>query len=261
MRPASKRHIFTIIVMLLVLMPMAASCHSSIPEPEIPKAAIIDQLYDFQANEAFTDTATSMLDDYGLQVDNIRGEQVTLNLYGNLPTQGYKVIIFRAHSGLLQLTEDETGPTYLFTGEPYTITKNVWEQLEDSISPGRVTSESSPVFAISPEFVERDMKSDFGNTVIIMMGCATTYKSDMAEAFIDKGASAYIGWSASVTLGHVDEATTVLLNNLFVKKLSLQDAVTATMSEVGFDPEYKAHLQYYPAVAGKKSLSELIEAS
>jgi len=45
-----------------------------------------------------------------------------------------------------------------------------------------------------------------------MMGCATAYQKDMAKAFVDKGASVYIGWSASVCLDYVDEATINLVD-------------------------------------------------
>ena len=82
---------------------------------------------------------------------------------------------------------------------------------------------------------------------------------DMAEAFIDKGASAYIGWSASVTLDYVDRAILSLLDNLLIKNLALQDAVAASMFEVGFDPGYNAHAKYYPASAGQKSIRQLLE--
>jgi len=66
-----------------------------------PKAAIIDQLYSLQPNEAFISEVTKELEDYGFEVDIYQGDEVTVDLYRQLPGYGYKVIIFRAHSGLL----------------------------------------------------------------------------------------------------------------------------------------------------------------
>ena len=40
--------------------------------------------------------------------------------------------------------------------------------------------------------------ADFDGTVIIMMGCDSLHYTDMATAFVEKGAAAYIGWDASV---------------------------------------------------------------
>lgn len=262
MKLLSKRFILLAVTAALVLIPVAVSCTGSDNSADIPRAAIVDQLYDLHPDEAFTDGAASILAHSGFQADIIRGKEVTLDFYSHLPEYGYKIIVFRAHSGLLQLTEDtpeqKTGPTYLFTGEPYIITKNVWDQLGDRISPGRITQESTPVFAVSPAFISHDMAGSFRNTIIIMMGCATAYKSDMAESFINKRASAYIGWSASVTIDYTDKATLNLLNNLLTSQLSLQDAVATTMSEVGFDPQYNSRLKYYPEDAGQESVHTLL---
>lgn len=253
-----------LLALLSLLLIATLSCQGAGNTISNADAVIIDQLYDFQSNEAFTDEARAMLEDYGFGVDIVRGEAVTLDYYRRLPESDYKLIIFRAHSGLLGLPggspKQNTSATYLFTGEPYTVTGDVWEQLGDRISPGQITADSSPVFAVNSEFIRQSMNGRFRDTVVIMMGCSTAYQSDMAEAFVDKGASAYIGWSASVTLDYVDRATISLLDNLLVKNLALQDAVAAAMSEVGLDPDYNAHAKYYPANAGQKSIRELLSS-
>ena len=69
------------------------------------------------------------------------------------------------------------------------------------------------IFAVSSEFI-KDAKGDFDNTAIITMGCESYYYDDMAIAFVEKGASVYIGWSTLVSLEYIDAATLDLLGRL-----------------------------------------------
>lgn len=42
----------------------------------------------------------------GFKVDIYEGKEVSVNFYRELPKYGYRLIIFRAHSGLMQRWED-----------------------------------------------------------------------------------------------------------------------------------------------------------
>jgi hypothetical protein len=64
------------------------------------RAAIIDQLSLTQPNPDFAASATSILEQAGYAVDYFPGEQVTVDLYRNLPTHDYDLIILRVHSGI-----------------------------------------------------------------------------------------------------------------------------------------------------------------
>jgi hypothetical protein len=44
---------------------------------------------------------TKELEDYGFEVDVYQGDNITVDFYRRLPTYGYRLIVFRAHSGLL----------------------------------------------------------------------------------------------------------------------------------------------------------------
>jgi len=92
-----------------------------------------------------------------------------------------------------------------------------------------------------------------------MMGCSCLYLDDLAQAFIQKGASTYMGWHASVGLDYVDEATPILVANLFSKGMTIKEAVDKTMADLGPDPYYHAYLNYYPRESGNKTVKELIE--
>ena len=237
-----------------------------------PKAAIIDQLYTLQSNQAFIQQMTQELEDYGFEVDLYQGDDVTVNLYRRLPSYRYKLVIFRAHfavhgyemialqphSGLLSGEGEIIERTCLFTNERYSQTKHVAEQLGDQLAITRIDENHPLVFGIGDEFVTQSMEGEFDNTVIIMAGCACLYLDDLARAFIDKGASTYLGWDANVDLSYVDDATISLIQNLCTERCTVEKAVAKTMAEKGPDPYWKAVLQYYPSHSGSSTIAELI---
>lgn len=256
------RHQSLALVLLLLVFPgliLFSAC--SAPNPVAgARAAIIDQLSLVQPNQAFIDEVTAKLEAYGFEVDIYQGEEVSINFYRELPQYGYKLIIFRAHSGLL-MKEQNSQPIkaiYLLSGETYSPTKYVREQLTDQMLEARMTEGYPAVFAINANFLLNSMQGTFANTVIIMMGCATTYRPDMLLAFIQKGASTYLGWKASVGLNYVDEATLKLMANLSDKGMTIDQAVRETMAKIGAYPDTNARLQYYPAASGNYTIKELI---
>ncbi len=92
-----------------------------------------------------------------------------------------------------------------------------------------------------------------------MMGCDGLYFKDLAQAFVQKGASTYIAWDASVVLDYVDDATTALIEKLWSEELSIGKAVAETMKEKGPNPNYGAILKYYPRQSGAKTLRQVID--
>ena len=82
--------------------------------------------------------------------------------------------------------------------------------------------------------------------------------NDMAQAFIDKGASAYLAWDDTVNADYVDEATVYLLREL-LKDSSMEEAVQKTVTEKGCDPSYGATLKYFPLENGDKTFRQLIQ--
>lgn len=222
------------------------------------KAAIIDQLYGLQPNQRFIDDAVEALNAYGLEVDIYQGDEVTVDFYRKLPAYGYKLIIFRAHSGALISNSDLIEATFLFTSEPYSKTEYIGEQLTDQIAVGRITEQHPPCFTIGAKFITKSMQGKFPNTVIVMMGCSALRFGDMAPAFVEKGASTYLGWDASVDLHYVDVAALNLISNLCTEGMTVEQAVVSTMTEVGPAPTYNAWLHYYPDKSGRQTIAELI---
>jgi hypothetical protein len=114
------------------------------------------------------------------------------------------------------------------------------------------------VFGIGDEFVTRSMQGQFNNTVIVMMGCSGLYLEDLGQSFVQKGASIYLGWDAAVSLGYVDQATPILVANLYDKQMTIKKAVDETMAVKGPDPDYGAFLKYYPIDSGNKNIRAFI---
>ncbi len=248
--------ILALLIVSLVSLPACNQADDSLNNPL--KAAIIDQLYSLQPNQAFIQQTTQELEDCGFEVYVYQGDEITVNFYRELPGYGYDLIIFRAHSGLLGREGETIEKTCLFTDEPYSQTRYVTWQLTEQLAMARIDEHYPWVFAIGSKFVTQSMGGEFDNTVIIMMGCSCLYLDDLATAFIDNGASTYLGWDASVGLDYVDKATPIIITNLCARQMTIKEAVDETMAEVGTDPDYNACLKYYPVKSGSQTLKELM---
>jgi hypothetical protein len=221
------------------------------------RAVIVDQLSSVRENEEFVANVTKELEDYGFVVDLYQLDEVDVDLYRQLATQGYKFIIFRAHSGLLAENEVTQDRTVLFTNEQYSRLQHYPEQVNDRLVMARVDERHPMVFGIPPKFISESMEGRFDDSVVIMMGCSGLFMRDLAEAFVDKGASVYIAWNGTVELYYVDQATPYLVRQLCSGNMTIKEAVDNTRAVVGPDPQHKAGLEYYPSASGDRKLEEL----
>jgi len=258
-RKGRKRLAYGVIAVAFILLCFLAysSLHSS-----PPKAAIVDHLSFFseQSNQTFVDACITILKSGGLTWKYYKGEEVTVDFYRNLPSYGTSLIILRVHSAIMRTENETISLLGLFTSERFSIeaAKNYREDIlhnrlvEAFFSPEE-RAQNKSYFGIVPKFVEESMKGEFKDTIIIMMGCeglgydGLAY-TDMAKAFINKGAKVYISWDGRVGVDHTDQATVCLLQHLISEKQNIGKAVEETMAEVGKDP-YNSTLQYYPKTA------------
>jgi flagellar basal body-associated protein FliL len=236
--------------------------------PEL-RAAIVDQLGLNEPNPEFVQTATSVLEQAGYTVDYYPPEQVTVDFYRQLPKQNYVLIIFRVHIARFDeksLTMEDpvrrqalldafANGAFLFTSEQYDKTKYPEDREKLRLFQVRNLTGSGDTryFGITPRFIPA-MQGTFDKTVIVLMGCDGLLFDGTAQAFIDKGASAVIGWDSLVSAAHTDMATQTLLQKLISERLSLGEAVKRTMSEVGSEPGYDNTLKLYPQDAEERKL-------
>jgi hypothetical protein len=217
-------------------------------QPPPAKAAIVDQLGMAWPNPNFIKECTAILQGAGYAVDYFKGEEVTIEFYRTLPTCGYDLIVLRVHSAYIH----EYLSLAMFTSEPHTKERYVYEQLRNRVACGYLEPyrQGDPRYlVITDKFVRFSMQGLFKETLIVMMGC-TGIKKMMATAFLEKGAKAYIGWDGLVSAPHTDRTTIELLKNLVVRNQTVAKAVAQTMKDVGRDPQFKSRLLFWPIQAG-----------
>jgi hypothetical protein len=247
-----------ILALPLLLLPALTSCNQGPDNSGTElKAAIIDQLADVYPNPSITSQVAEILKKHGFTVDIWQGNEVTPDLYASLPEYGYKLILFRAHLGISGEISDTAQKTCLFTGEPYSPNKYRAYQLRDTIMNAHMEQDATNFFAINSRFISDAMEGRFDDTVILMMGCFSYHLDDMAEAFMQKGTSAYAGWDGLVTLEYMDKVTVNFMDNIFTRQLSIDAAVAQTMIDIGHDPIYHSNLKCYPA-SSHESIASLI---
>lgn len=97
------------------------SIHTTVSRPKT--AAILDQLSVYSPNENLIATVQGYLTRASYRVEIFSAEEITVDLYRQLPSRGYGVIILRVHStATVEVSEGHTvsgAPVYLLTGEPY----------------------------------------------------------------------------------------------------------------------------------------------
>jgi len=217
-----------------------------------PKAAIVNQLSLTQPNPDFVSSARSLLAEAGYLVDYFEGEQVTVDLYRSLPQRDYDMVILRVHAGITTEVDASSGErteteyVSLFTGEPYTPGKYPDEEL-NRLGRARYHEGADPLFGIGPDFVTDSMEGRFNDTLIVMMGCDGLRSQRTAQAFLDKGAQAFVSWTRPVSASHTDAATERLLERLLIEGQPTSEAVRQTAAELGPDPAYEGELRVLEA--------------
>jgi hypothetical protein len=219
----------------------------------LKKAVIVDQLELTAPNPTFVSNARETLSQAGYSVDYIHGKDVTVDFYRKLPSREYDLVLLRVHAGITREVQEGSGETTateyvsLFTGEPYDESK-YGDELLNYI--GRATYTDEPdgdaVYGIGPRFVADKMEGDFGGALVVLMGCDGLRSQVTAEAFTNRGASAFVSWSQQVSAPHTDEATEKLLQRLLIEGVPLREAVQQTAAEVGPDQAFGGELRVFP---------------
>ena len=186
-------------MILLGLLGISVNLKQKSIETREKKVLFIDQLYEKGINNEFSITCQNILVNKGYKIKTIRGENVTLE---TLTTLDWKrsLIILRMHSGVFE------NSTWLFTGQKYSNTRYVLEQLSGDINIGRCPSYEHPVFTFSSQFIKRHFEFTEDST-IIMMGCNGMEMEDISSSFHEKGCKIVIGWSGPISKTKTDEVS------------------------------------------------------
>ncbi len=104
------------------------------------------------------------------------------------------------------------------------------------------------------------MKGQFDDTIIFMMGCGGLKTTEMADAFIKKGASVYVGWNTElVVINEMDIAIIQLLQHFIREKITLEESIRLVFNNV--DSNYSKQLTYYPLDAGGLAIGRKVSST
>ena len=242
----NKRLIVVVITVVATLI-LVVSLYEFYPEqPSQPKAAIIDQLSSSTltsssryVNQTFIDEAKALLYTHFPEVDYY-SDNATVDNYKSLPSMGYKLLIWRAHSAL-----DNAGFIAISTSETNS-TKDYPQYSNGELTLCNIRGDPRMYFAITPKFITEVMSGRFENTVIILMSCNGLREgyTKTAEAFIEKGAKVFISWDEWVETNDNDNAIELLLEHLITENNTINQAVGKIPEQPG-----PSHLSYYPRTA------------
>jgi len=207
-------------------------------------AAIVDQLSEHFSNATFITRATNLLTNAGFNVSYFNSTNVTVPFYRELIEGDYGIIIFRAHSAM----RVNATIVDLFTSEKYR--QGAYPEYSDLLSIAKylvpwLPGANESYFAITPSFIEKF--GHFPHSIIIAMGCSSLNVSGMAEAFISRGAKAYVGWTNIVLPNDTDHETAKFLDMFLGKNGTLANSIEAT---------YPPH-NYYDSDRGIRVLSRM----
>ena len=105
----------------------------------------------------------------------------------------------------------------MFTSEEYKPNSYYLEQLAGEISGARVDYLSDTYFVLSSDYFKHYLIGNIKADCVILMGCNGLVSEDMAQAWIDAGASSYVGWCGDISINMTDVYTKDLVQS-YIKK-------------------------------------------
>lgn len=237
-----------LMAVIAIMAVAAASAYLLMPKNPVQPplyVGIVDQFY--SKSPEFTDRAVALLSkhnvSYGLHTDS----DVNVSLYRNLPSYGYNLIVLRVHAGINQ---GIGGAVFLFTAEPFSQYRYVYEVNTSQLAPGMISLEGPEgmLFTVGPQFVKRSMQGDFNGATLVLSSCYGLNNTVLADALRQKGALHVIAWDGLVSLDQTDRAILELLSNIVEGGLSPGEALAALDDGAKKDPYYGSTLKIYPPV-------------
>lgn len=205
-----------------------------------PVAIIVDGLSLDYPNPELISSIQDMLQKSGYRTEVYTAEDVTVEFYSRLPSLRPKLILLRIHGGILTYQGQRIGGMGFFA-EPFQAGKYP-EQVLHYLGIGRPFLSDKEYFVATFIYLRDYMTGRLDGATVIVMSCNSLEDEAMARVFIEKGASAYIGWTESVSPEHMDRAGLLLIRRIISEKMNVCEAVALTSEEVGPDPYYGGRL-------------------
>ena len=259
----SKKHLVAILIVLTLIISLCSVVFFLFLQPsEVAfslNAAIIDQLGESDpslSNPTFVESVTNLLEDRNFTV-TYYNKTLDVDFFKGLAEYNYGIIVLRVHSAL----REDNSTVDLFTSEKYASGKHEWERDHGLIVMGKYLNRSEYYFAITSLFIN-NLVGRFPKSIIIAMGCWSLKPgcAQMAKAFLDKGAIAYVGWTDIVFPQDTDQETATLLEMFLAKNETLAYAVEQTKPHTYPAYGITSGMIFYPpsASVGDLKISDLI---
>jgi hypothetical protein len=219
---------------------------------EIPfstNAIIIDQLAQDAPNATFVAEATRILESRGFSV-KYKNKSLDVEFFKKLAVDNYGIIVLRVHSAM----REDNSTVDLFTSEEWVPNK----YLGDLVVPGNYSYRPGKLYcAITSNFILR-LEGRFPKSIVIAMGCWSLNKASLAEAFISKGAKAYVGWTDMIFPDDTDSCTITFLERLLLFQNMTLEGSIANLERTY--PEYgiTTRMAFHPLEAGDLTISDLL---
>jgi len=256
----SKKHLVAILIALTLIITLCSVVFFLFLQPsEVAfslNAAIIDQLGESGvSNSTFVEGVTSLLGGHNFTV-TYYNKTLNVNFFKGLAKYNYGIIVLRVHSAL----REDNSTVDLFTSEKYDSGKYQWEQDHGLVVKGKYLYRPEEYyFAITSLFLE-NLEGNFPKSIIVAMGCWSLKSgcTQMAKAFLDRGAKAYVGWTDIIYPQDTDQETATLLEMFLAKNETLADAVERT--KLHAYPAYGkiSKMEFLPLSARNLKISDLI---
>ena len=224
------------------------------------KAVVVDGLFDDFPNVSLISKVVGVLRSRGFVVDIVNGSDLTVDKYREIFGDGYRVLILRVHGGVAE----DRGLVALFTSQLFNDSLYVFERKMGLVGVGEpFLSPGKKLFVISPEFIKRFGRG-LKNSIVMVFSCYSSYRMELAKAFIDMGAKLYIGWDGPVDAVMNDYALSKLIEYLFVENMTIDEAVKETMNDILSIYAHRSGayplplLTYYPRSVGSYTVWDLL---
>jgi hypothetical protein len=274
----SKKIIYAAIALIIVLVPAVYFYSVSLSQPVEPKAAIIDQLgsskldaFVCDPNQTFIESAEQLLYKRFSVIDYY-SDNATVEEYSKLASQGYKLILWRAHSALAL----NSNYIAISTTENESSIENYAQYPDGSLTLCNITGDPTLYIAITPTFIEQVMTGTFQDTVIVLMCCNGLQQGylETAKALEAKGAKVIISWDNWISDSDNDYGTSILLHYLIDENDTVSEAVGqvptfpsefAPATQLQYDPVNSNAGNYripdYRTYAGTNSAAMIVPVS
>lgn len=228
-------------------------------------AAIVDQLATDFPDAPFVSSVTGVLQSHGFNVTYYNGT-IDVEFYRKLANYNYGIVILRAHSAL----RNDNSTVDLFTSERYAAGIHDQELADGSLAVGEYYYKpGQQYFVVTSKFIEDRLEGRFSQSIVIAMGCQSLKPGceQMAAAFVQRGAKAYVGWSDIIFPQDTDTETTRLVGMLLDENLTVGDAVSDARAYTYSGTPYPnstqlirvtSEMRFYPQSEDGLTVSELI---